>query len=134
MTTKQFIEKFPNISEETRAALLSAISTRGKWKDCILENAPSATKRPDGWIAWQALISNLAPARVSMWSLMLAKDETTARYNSIDKELTDSGLATAINALEPPYRWNLYAHHHNVETERKALARWLDNKLTAAKE
>ena len=101
MNTLELINRFPNIDDETRQLLISAISTRGKYKGYLLSSPPNIQKNPDGWLAWQAIISNIAPARVSLFSLMM--------------------LTVCFNVTEPSMRWNLYAMRHDVETEQGAL-------------
>ena len=117
--TKQLIESFPGIDSADKKLLLSAISTRGSHKGFILSNAPSPSKNESRWLAWQVLITNLAPMRASVWSLMFSgqKDE----YKRLDDIVEKTGLAHALNAIEPPFRWNLWAHHNDRGATIKAI-------------
>jgi len=115
--TKQLIERWPNLADDIRADLLSAICTRGKNKGYLLESCPSP-KNPGRWAAWQALMSRLAPVRTSIWSLMLGGAEAK-RYDEIDKALDASvGPQTAafmLNSAERPFRFNLWANRFDRE-------------------
>jgi len=132
LTTRELIARWPAtmqrdgapciLSDEMRESLLDATSTRGKWKGYLLARAPSEQTRPRGYLAWQAMVANLAPSRVSMFAAIF-RGET---FLELDNYLTKSGLAAALRAVEPDFRWSLYAHHHDTGAERAALAQWLD--------
>lgn len=123
ITTKQLIENFPNLADDTRAALLSALATRGQHKGFLLAQAPNPGDNLQRWIAWQAIIVNLAPARTNTFGLVMVDPAGQHLFKKLDAVLVETGLRTAINAVEPALRWNLYAHRHNVDAEREALAR-----------
>ena len=132
ITTRELIARWPTtmqrdgapcvLSDDVREALLEATSTRGKWKGHLLARAPSEQTRPQGYMAWQALLANLAPSRVSLLAVILGGKA----FLELDNYLVKSGLAAAIRATEPDFRWSLYAHHHDTDAERAALAQWLD--------
>jgi hypothetical protein len=126
LTTRQLLQAWPGLTDEDRALLLSAVATRGKWKGFLLSRAPSGnTPRSQ---AWNALVSNLAPARVSIANVILGNSETFTR---LDKALTSTGLDQALRIVEPSFRWNLVAHHFlvggwvDVERARALLAKRL---------
>ena len=110
MNTKEFFEKLDSkyIDENSRNAFLSVISSKGKNKGYILANPP---KDNDRKIAWYALIGQLAPVRLSIGFLMFASTEDKEQYNKLDKVATT--LKTCLNAVEPAFRWNLWAMHHD---------------------
>ena len=111
MNTKQAIEQNPILSDAHKQFLLNAICTRGKYKGYLLANAPSARTRPEGWLAWQVLVSNLAPARVAAWSLMFS--DQGDKFKGLDDAVNLAGLQFALNACEPAFRWNLWANRYN---------------------
>ena len=113
--TRALIECWPNLPDDARSILLGAIATRGKYQDYLLSNAPDQRKRPQHWIAWQALVSNLAPQRCSTYSLMCLSAEDQKLFHYLNKALERSGLDSLLNAFEPPYRWNLYAYRINTD-------------------
>lgn len=123
MNTQELISRFPKLSQETKQLLSLAISTRGKWKGYVKASAPSVTKAPEANLAWQCLVSNLAPSRVSIGAVIIGDG---SRFAEIDKEIVDSGFAACLRAIEPDFRWNLYAMRHDTDAERKALSLWLD--------
>lgn len=121
MKTRELIESYPFISDEERAGLLGAISTRGKWKGYLLARAPSASTRPNDLAAWEAMVGFLAPARISIFSMMFDPDpEAQAAHTRFDTALKGD-LGKLLNITEPPMRWNLYAYHHDVEKMNAAL-------------
>ena len=132
LTTRELIARWPTtmqrdgapcvLSDDVREALLEATSTRGKWKGHLLARAPSEQTRPQGYLAWQAIVANLAPSRVSMFAVIFG----SKAFLELDSYLVKSGLAAALRAVEPDFRWSLYAYHHDTSAERTALARWLD--------
>jgi len=132
LTTRELIARWPTtmqrdgapcvLSDKVREALLDATSTRGKWKGYLLASAPSEYKRPRGYLAWQAIVANLAPSRVSTFAVIFRGDA----FLELDSYLLKSGLAAALRAVEPDFRWSLYAYHHDTDAERTALAQWLD--------
>ena len=134
LTTRELIARWPTtmqrdgapcvLSDTMRATLLDAIATRGKWKGYLLASAPSEQKRSQGYIAWQAIVANLAPSRTSMFAVMFRGES----FLELDSYLTKSGLAAAIRAVEPDFRWSLYAYHHDTDAERAALTQWLDER------
>jgi len=132
LTTRELIAQWPTtmqrnnapcvLSDRMREALLEATSTRGKWKGYLLASAPSEHKRPRGYLAWQALVANLAPSRVSVFAAIFRGEA----FLELDNYLVKSGLAAALRAVEPDFRWSLYAYHHDTDAERAALTQWLD--------
>jgi hypothetical protein len=122
MNTKELLESWPGLSDQERADLLSAISTRGKHSGFLLCSAPSSTKRPMAHAAWCALVSNLAPQRIPVFSLMLGAGED---FKRLDDALERVQLRTPLNACEPPFRWNLFAHRFDVDAMRAEIERRL---------
>jgi hypothetical protein len=114
-----------------KASLLGALSKRGKFKGYLLGSAPSLRARPDDYLAWQALVSNLAPARVSVFGTMMV-NHTRLDFAELDKAVTGSGLSLALQPIEPAFRWNLYASRHDVDRERKSIEAWLTRKRLCA--
>lgn len=124
MNTKQLIENWPAFDAETKAILLQAISTRGKHKGFILASAPSERKRPEAWLAWQVLISNLAPVRASVWGLMFSNKVDL--FKQLDNIVGARDFVFALNAIEPAARWNLWCMNHDVDFAKTAVAKILD--------
>ena len=128
LDTRALIDLWP-LSDDARVALLEAVSTRGKWAGYLLASAPSEQKRPRGYMAWQAMVSNLAPSRVSMVALIFANREGLFDTLSaeLDKPHPEIGLSIgeALRAVEPDFRWNMYAHRIDTERMRDMLARSL---------
>jgi hypothetical protein len=115
--TQELIERWPYFDEETKIMLLSAISTRGRYKGFLLSNPPSEKETPMRYMAWQALISNLAPSRVSVMGLMLS--EHNYWFNIFDNQF-DTSFIACINAVEPDFRWNINALNQHPKEERLA--------------
>jgi hypothetical protein len=110
--TQQLIEQWPDLDSDVRTNLLLAVSSRGKNKGFLLANAP-AQSDSDKWAAWSALAGNLAPARIGICGLLFG-GPSAERYSVLDKVVTDNpGFLLALNAVEPAYRWNLWAHRYN---------------------
>jgi hypothetical protein len=120
LTTQTLLESWPSLADDVRAELLSAVATRGKWQGYLPENAP---KDPARAIAWQALVSWLAPNRASVVSLMIALDHHRRRYDQLDRVIEAVGLPLALNAVEPEMRWNLWAYHNNRDAVLGVIAR-----------
>lgn len=119
MNTLDFINHHPDLCDRHREILRGAIATRGKRKGFILENPPSQSKRPQDWVAWQAMVLQVAPVRVSAWSLMLLNDEQRGLFDELDKAL--DGMHVILSAIEPPMRWNLSEMRFDRETVQAAL-------------
>lgn len=114
MNTKELIETYPGLSDEARRHLLKAVSTRGKSKGYLLASQPSCYKQPDKFVAWTCLVGNLAPARISVFSVAFAPENVANSYKALDKEVTEcAGFTFALNAVEPAFRWNLWAHRYD---------------------
>ena len=128
MNTKQLFETWPGLEPEDREALLSIISTRGKWKGYVLANAPSERQHPKRYYVWQAVVSYLAPVRVSISGLMFASDEHRKFHDDLDRVLRESKLYIALNPVEPPFRWNLYAHQRDIDAERRGVAKYIEQR------
>lgn len=129
--TRELLEHWPGLREEDRAALLSVIATRGKYKGFVLSSPPSMTKDPLRYAAWQAVISELAPMRVSIGSLILNLNGVREHFDRLDA-LLRRGLGYAINVYEPPYRWNTYAHTvDDIEELRAAVHYYCANQGVA---
>ena len=122
MNTRELIEQWPLFDQGTRTALLQAVSTRGKYRGYLLSSAPPQDKG-EKWAAWSALVSNLAPARVSIFGAMFAPSRK--RFSELERT-TDSRLFRAcLNATEPAGRWNLWYFHNSRETAQRNLPKVL---------
>lgn len=119
MNTAELIDLAP-FSQETKDILKGAIATRGKNKGYV-KASPGSSEH----LVWNLLISRLAPARVTIASLMLnAKSE---EFVKLDKELDTWPLFTfALNACEPAFRWNLWAHRYDREKAQRIVRRELE--------
>jgi hypothetical protein len=120
VNTRELIENWPGLEPELRDALLSVISTRGKWKGYLLANSPSPSKEPARNAAWQAALGELAPVRTSVWALMIMDEETRAFYNRLEAAL-QGNLGFALRVYEPPFRWNLFAHRVDIDVARQGV-------------
>jgi len=125
ITTAEFITRYPGFDAETKALLLAACSTRGKYKGSLRAKAPSRYDNVEGFIAWTAIAGNLAPARLSVWGLMGLSADESALYTRLDKHCTV--LCAVFNATEPPLRWNLWAYHHDTDAARARIVQTLDD-------
>ena len=105
--TKELIEAWPLFSEAQRADLLQAVSTRGKHKGYLLASAPAHAK-PVKWAAWSALVSELAPARVSAFGIVFQPDNFRKLFLDLEAAVNDVNFRSCLNCIEPPYRWNLW--------------------------
>lgn len=114
--TRELIEAWPGLDSDVRSALLSVISTRGKHKGSLLANAPGTADK-SRYVAWQAIISELAPVRVSVYGLIFLSEEQNKLLNRLNAAL-EGNLGYAICAYEPPLRWSLFAHRYDVEILR----------------
>lgn len=110
--TRELLQAWPGLDDDVRAGLLSAISSRGKWQDFVLANAPAEGKRPVAYAAWQALMSELAPVRVSVGGIMFMREREL--FDRMAAAL-DGNLGVCLRAQEPAFRWNLFAHTYNVD-------------------
>jgi hypothetical protein len=116
--TRELLQAWPGLDDDVRAALLSAVSTRGKWQGFVLANAPASGKRPVAYAAWQALMMELAPSRVSIGGLMFLSDEQKAMFDRMTFALADDHLSLALKAQEPPFRWSMFAHRYDTDKIR----------------
>jgi hypothetical protein len=112
MSTFELINIIPDkyISDADREALLSVVSTRGRYKGYFLATEPA---EPERKIAWKAAMLQLAPQRVSIASMMMMSTEDQNELERLDKVFTQ--FKTCFNATEPPMRWNLWSYHYNRE-------------------
>ncbi len=119
--TRELIEAWPCLDDDVRAALLSAVSTRGKFKGYVLANSP-AVGTGSKYISWQAIIGELAPVRTSVFGLLLAPADLIALYDRLEEALSGKfGLGLALRAQEPALRWSLFAHRYELEALRKTF-------------
>lgn len=123
MNTNQLIENWTGLSDEVKAQLQRAVSTRGKFKGYIKSSAPSPTKDPVGWSAWQALIGEVAPVRSNIWSQMFASGEQEASLKSLRAavEKQGGGFSFCLRAVEPPFRWSLFHNRYDLEKLMEAV-------------
>jgi len=114
VNTQQLIEAWPYFSAEVRDELKGAIATKGKWKGFVLASKPSLPSRA---AAWSALMANLCPGRAGVYSMMLGKsDRVRAMITEIDKNhLNGLTFLQALNAVEPAFRWNMWALRNDRE-------------------
>lgn len=128
MNTHELFVTAPGLDHVVRNWLLDVVSTRGKWKGYLLNNAPSQSKDPVRWATWQAIMGFLAPTRCSMFSLMLMGDKEQKVYNKVDEALkarvpgTNHAVFMFLQAAEPPFRWNMFAHNNNVDLLKRYYA------------
>lgn len=110
MNTRELIEIWPSFTDAERAALLQAVSTRGKNKGYLLASSPAGSAGTK-YVAWQVLVSNVAPARVSLWGLISGNG--SALFSELDSKVSTALFRTALNAVEPACRWNLWHLNHD---------------------
>lgn len=110
MNTQELFERWDGLSDEVREHLLSVISTRGRNKGYILASAPKGVRGA----AWQAVVSHLAASRVSFSSVFWMADEEKQVFHDVDDAIGPL-FRHAINATEPQFRWNLWAHRYDGE-------------------
>ena len=125
LTTEELIRNCPDLTEDERELLLGAVSTRGKAKGSLLASAPSLTKHPARWAAWQALCPSAH--RIASWSLMFevrANSEAGKAWKACDAAMKRVGLQRLVNATEPPYRWFCLSSNTNADREN-TIARML---------
>jgi hypothetical protein len=118
--TRELIEAWPGLDNAVRAALLSAISTRGRWKGFLLASPPSMRSNPTKALAWQAIIGQLAPVRASVWAQMMFTQEQRKEFEALELAVAGT-LGLAIRAQEPDFRWSLFAHHSDTDKLRTAF-------------
>ena len=92
------------LSDAARESIARAFVSRGKRKGLLKANRPS-----DNGDAWEAIISNVAPVRMSVYFAMSMRDRST--YDEVDA--WSQSFATLIQALHP-YTFNLWAHRHDA--------------------
>ncbi|MBT8449535.1 MAG: hypothetical protein KJO69_07590, partial [Gammaproteobacteria bacterium] len=121
MNTYEAIKQNPVLPSRVKNQLLGAVAKQGKNKGYLLSNAPDQRTRPGDWLAWQVLISNLAPARTSVWGLIMSN--TKEKYSELDDLVQNAGLVFALNTCEPAYRWNIWAHRYDRDKGQEELQR-----------
>lgn len=119
LNTHALIRFWPGLKDEDRESLLTAVSTRGKWAGYVRANRKSGSDP-----AWNALVQNLAPVRVSIYSLLSDPDGQKV-YDRLAQAIVATKLYQVLPSVEPEYRWSLYAHRVNVSLMRKAVVRGL---------
>ena len=120
ITTLDAIKHWPGLTAATRAALIGACAVRGKNAGYLLE-APPRRRTDETEAAWRALVSNVAPSRAGLTCLMFYPGMRDA-FLRFDAEITTSGLDRALLALEPDFRWNMYALNHDTVAARARIA------------
>lgn len=118
--TAELIQAWPGLNDDDRALLGSVVSSRGKWKGYVLANAPAAGRDSKRCAAWQAIMAELAPARVGVYTLMIMDDDSKALFESLGRVMR-GGLGFALRVYEPPYRWSLAAHHYDIDAARASV-------------
>lgn len=111
--TRELLQAWPGLDNDVREALLGACSTRGKWAGFMLNNAPNVARRAHR-AAWQAMLAEVAPARMSIWGILTMPDTMRELFDRISFALAGD-LGTALQAQEPAFRWSLFAHHNDVD-------------------
>jgi len=132
MTIAQFLDAYHGISDGACALLRGALSTRGKNKGNILASAPADARRRG---AWRACMSTVCVQRAGLIALAWASTEERDAFALADALIERVGLGVIINTLERPFRFNLWALHHDVDAARAKLAEFLadDTRNTGAK-
>lgn len=98
-----------SLSKQAVSELKSALCTRGARSGLLKKSAPAHGK--PGRIGWQAIMGELAPARVSIWSLLTMSAEEKALYEECEQYCQK--FHHEINRqLQRPLEFNLY-HFHN---------------------
>lgn len=128
--TRELLEAWPDLDDDIRATLLSAISSRGKFKGYVLATAPPMNAG-DKYIAWQALMGELAPVRMSIGGMMFMSKSQREVYDRLEKAM-EGNLGTALRAQEPALRWSLFAYHYNVVDLRAQYYNFVQSKLKEA--
>lgn len=119
--TKELIERWPLIDEETRQQLLGAISKTGKYKGYLLANAPNVSRK-EAHIAWQVIMLNVAPSRLGVRDLMASGQ--SSGFADLSDKIDKGKLGAAIRVVEPVFRWDIPPE--NLGKLRVALEQWLD--------
>jgi len=107
MNTLDLINAWKKFSDDEKALLSLAICTRGKNKGYLLSNKP---KNKRAAIVWNQFMMNIAPVRASLWPIMTNDEPELAL--TVDALITPM-FRYAINATEPAFRWNLWAHRYD---------------------
>ncbi len=139
-----YVRRWPDISRQCsqRAvrAIAAAVCSRGDRIGLIKRSAPKYGT--DGWLAWQALMSNIAPVRCAFWSVAFHQRtdaDADAIYDQIDR-WAESHLAFVQLVLQRPLEFNLTHFHasagaaESAEVLRASLLsaaglHWRTNKL-----
>jgi len=124
--TLELIRSWPGLEPELRDLLRSVVSTRGKWKGYILASAPPS-RDAKRCAAWQAIMGELAPARVGVYTLMMMDEDARAIYNRLERVLRGD-LGFALRVYEPPFRWSLAAMHFDTEAARASIFNYCQRK------
>lgn len=99
------------LSDEDHKALSSTLSTRGKYKGNLRSSLPKGdTERG----AWRAMMSNCAPQRAGLFSLMIAPEGERKAFDYYDGLLTKllHGRERVVLGVIMPLRFNLLAYHY----------------------
>lgn len=121
-----------DVPDDVRSALMSIVSTRGKWAGYLLANAPSPRKDIVRYMTWQLVMMELAPSRTSFdasFNLRVFGTEADVELVlRIEDYINRVGLGQFIKATEPAFRWNLWAMTHAREVGQKILIKHFANK------
>jgi hypothetical protein len=123
MNTLQLIKKWPGLSDEARRILAKGCASRGKHKGFVRATCPSARDDLEAFVAWQTLVSNLAPSRVNIFSVLIWDEGRM--LERLDSAIEQTKMGEALRAVEPDFRWNLYAHRFDTSKIRDALEKAL---------
>jgi hypothetical protein len=118
--SRYLISNWPGLDADVRAALLGAVSSRGKWQGYMLNNAPPASRSAHR-AAWYAMLAEVAPARFPVGAVLLMPEQARELFDRCSWALAGS-LGTCLQAQEPAYRWSLFAHHNDCEAIQAAAA------------
>lgn len=127
LTTYDFLLEYPGFTDDEARILVRATGRDGF---VVNSKPPPYKKDPKGFIAWQVLAGNLAPARLNVAALMMLDNNEKALYERLDKKVTT--VATALMALEPSMRWNMWSFHNDQDAARKKIAEYLEKEGKSA--
>jgi gamma-glutamylcyclotransferase (GGCT)/AIG2-like uncharacterized protein YtfP len=126
MNTQELINSWIHFNQEQKDILSLAIAKRGKFKGYLLANKPKDKRAA---VVWNQFMMNIAPARASLWPIMLSDDP--GFMEEVDS-LIGPMFKYAVNATERPLRWNLWAHRYDGEKFMQNLIEsgdWIDGNV-----
>lgn len=97
------------LSPKAQAEVKAAVATRGKRRGFIKKRPPKFGSK--GYMAWQAIMANIAPSRVSIYGMLMSTPESRKLFDEIDAWATKYRRALNQSA-QKPLEFNLY-HFNN---------------------